>query len=140
MNKFEACKEFDSGFIHALTARTEQGLGFEGKSRVYMDGYEYGRSIKSRFVEDRNACLVDRGFEPIGTIIAQASGWRPSTEYPKDFGFYWVKLEDGGVDLAYYTGDGKYQTAESAGDREGLGVEWYIGVTHWVEATPPVGA
>ena len=56
---------------------------------------------------------------------------------PKLGGFYWVKLASGQVELAYFGGN-RFQAAETAGDREGLSVEYIEGVTHFRDVEEPV--
>lgn len=68
-----------------------------------------------------------------------AKTWRSVDEYPLVAGFVWVLdagRPDDGIELAYHYGDGKFQDAESAGDREGLSVvDLYP--THWQWAGAP---
>jgi hypothetical protein len=67
-----------------------------------------------------------------------ATEWiNADSDSPKYGGFYWVKLASGKVELAYYGGN-RFQTAETAGDREGLSVEYIEGVTHFRDVEEPV--
>jgi hypothetical protein len=54
---------------------------------------------------------------------------------PEFYDFYWV-LHGGKVDLAHYVPH-NWQSAESAGDREGLNTEYFVGVTHWAHLEQP---
>ena len=59
-------------------------------------------------------------------------------------GFVWVVRESGeGPELAYYTrgGDGKvrFQDPCTAGDAEGLSIEYYDDVVRWADLREPVG-
>lgn len=56
---------------------------------------------------------------------------------PRAGDFCWVKIASGETHLAYWNGD-KFQTAETAGDREGLSVEYFTDVTHFREVKEPV--
>jgi hypothetical protein len=54
--------------------------------------------------------------------------------------FVWAYSQSCGVVLAYYTGyPGAvyWQTADTAGDSEGLSVEYYSDVTHWAVLEEP---
>lgn len=68
-----------------------------------------------------------------------ATNWiDANNDSPKYGGFYWVRLESGQVELAYYGGN-RFQIAETAGDREGLSVEYLEGVTHFCDVEQPIG-
>lgn len=64
--------------------------------------------------------------------------WVSATLYAPLFGrFYWVKVASGETHLAFWNGN-KFQTAETAGDREGLSIEYITDVTHFREVEEPV--
>jgi len=55
----------------------------------------------------------------------------------KNIGFVWVKRTSSErVEMAYWTGE-KFQSPESVGDHEGLSVEYYDDVTHFLEMQEP---
>lgn len=55
---------------------------------------------------------------------------------PDCVGFVWVLLDNNEYELAYFHG-GRFQTAESAGDYEGLSVDYYDNVIGWAELSHP---
>ena len=81
-------------------------------------------------------------------IVGKQGQWvAVADERPKFDGFVWVYDEEHGVDMAYHNDyhpdsfgakNGDYwQTAESAGDSEGLSVGYYSYVTHWMPLQVP---
>ena len=65
INKFEAAARFDAGFRFAVCRGTERP---DFDNELFMDGYHYGKTVKDKFNEARNAALTMHGVEPIGTI------------------------------------------------------------------------
>lgn len=64
--------------------------------------------------------------------------WISTADYlPQLSDFYWVKVKSGETHLAFYNGH-RFQTAETAGDREGLSIEYLTDVTHFREVEEPV--
>ena len=61
---------------------------------------------------------------------------RYSGNLPNQNGFVWVVLDNREKQLAYFT-DGQFQTAETAGDQEGLSVEYYENVIGWADIQQP---
>ena len=68
INKFDAEKEFASGFKFAV-CRGAESPQFE--CDLFMAGYHYGKTIKDDYFAQMNAALVARGIKPIGIITCQ---------------------------------------------------------------------
>lgn len=62
--------------------------------------------------------------------------WQPHTTAVPYCDFLWVRRGSGAIELAFHS-SGRFQTAESVGDHEGLDVEYMDDVTHWMEMSPP---
>jgi len=65
-------------------------------------------------------------------------GWNSRLSPPPKnvIDFYWARLESGEIVLGYWNGN-EMETADSAGDHEGLHTEQLEGWTHWHEIEPP---
>ena len=86
-----------------------------------------------------------------GCEMGCAVEWRSASELPEvrlpgsppipeAYGFAWVLLKTGEVDLAYLTVLGHayvFQTAETVGDREGLSIEYLSEVLAWAPLVYP---
>ena len=70
-NKYQASEEFDAGMRKALFhMNPPNNLPFkwEACSKVFMDGYTFGRSLRDQRLEAKNLSLRENGFDEIEVI------------------------------------------------------------------------
>lgn len=68
--KFDAAREYDGGFRYAVL-HDAGSLDFVRQTPLWRRGYTFGLSVKKQFIENRNACLIESGFDPIREIELQ---------------------------------------------------------------------
>lgn len=120
-------------------ADIDQSLGVGGiwvkcldcDTTIHAKGLEAMQGMHDEFVR---ACEVVRS-----VIGENGDDWHgPSDGLPVGGTFVWVYRDSiSETELAFFDGD-RFQRAHTAGDREGLSVEYLKDVTHWADLNPPV--
>ena len=64
MNKYEAAKCYNNGFKFAMFREGEPNFD----DPMFMAGYNHAARIKEDFSKQRNAILVEFGYEPIHKV------------------------------------------------------------------------